>query len=426
MKTFYSGLFFIFAAYYTPLATAAVDCTNPCGPDDVLYCAGQGANPKLTAQQVYDQLVSKSGTSQDAFCTTCSTKPTSDTLSTLQKQFCTDYCNSPGSYYSYTNFTNAYKAMQGADSSFSIACSGSTDDKKKELANLLTTWAQETTNGTSYTNDTLYYRYESPALAGCKDAATCKTNYYIQADYTVVAYDTTNKKVYTGYYFNSGTINADGTVSGMKVTLTGAGPSTWSWADSMAMPSGYTAKKLTDINVPEGYWIGMGNVELTADSMMGFFGWYYNHLASPTQTSADLFSFIKDYLNDGQKSFEGAFWYWNYRVNGRDPNTNLSFPTIHKVMATSTAKACHDIAIPTYMVNGTCATDINGGNFPTRKTYYTYFLSTVLGLTDNPTCVDSNGAVVACNSSTVNINSEVCYYANSPYKLRDYCYPLAE
>ena len=417
---------------------ASVDCNAPCGPDEVLYCVGKTMKPAQSPTELWNS--SLYGTnSQDNFCETCSTEPLKHyddtlkkevyTVSPLQADYCKKFCQTEkGSYFSYDNFLKAYQAMQNSDSNFSIACTGTLENRKKELANLLATSSAETKGGVSNSNDGLYFRYENSWLLSSPDGQpcmdwNCQTNYYGDAKRTVVAVDKASGLVYTAYYWDNGTIGSDGKVSGNKVNLSNLIISvTWVDNDPGPDPDKYKLIPLSDPSVVlPGYWVGMGNIQLTGPSMMGFFGWYYNHIASPSQVTANLQSFIDTFLVDGQLGFQGGFWYWNYRIVARGD------PTLHHVL-NSTGQVCHDIAISTRMVNGGC------NNYDSsRKPYYNYFTQTVLGLTLSSICMDKNNNVVNCtgNPSLDYMNSMICYYSDDDpldrlNRLQNYCYNQPE
>ncbi len=409
LKLIWSG---VIAAVFSSLAAGAVDCRKPCGPEEVFSCVGQAKAPRLTAKEVYDDLIFSSTKSADGFCRSCSVGKANG----LQRDYCTKFCQTEqGTYFSYDHFMAAYAAVKAKEPDFfSISCSGTADERKQELASFLATAAQETTSGISYTSDGAYFRYEVDSLQTADgkpcENFDCKTAYYADASLMVVAGDASGN-TYTKYYIDNGTINGDGTVSGNKVMLDGPGAVTRAWAESAPPPAGYTWKKLTDAVQP-GYWVGMGALQLTGGSMMGFFGWYQNHLADPRQDSANLQNFIDRFLVDGQLGFEGAFWYWNYRING------TGYPTIHQVLASDGA-VCHEIAIVTRMVNGGC----NHSEY--RKRYFDYFLGgNVFATGSKATCVNTAGIMVNCTDSSAVLNSLFCTFGDDPrgQKLQDYCY----
>lgn len=408
----------LFATAYSGIAIS-INCDQPCGPEEVLYCIGQAQTLLLTPKQVYTMKLFDPKNA-DQFCAKCSKVPLPPegptyTTNPLQAQYCANFCQTAkGSYFSYENFLAAYADMQKNGSDFSIACNGTVEERKKELANLLATSAQETTSALSgYTTDGLYYRYENGALV-TKDPVTqqpkpcmdfnCVTPYAGLTAAIVVATNT-NDDIFTEYYWNAATIT-DGKVTGNRITLTGSGPMQWKWDQSAPPPQGYTLKTLRDAVQP-GYWVGMGNLQLTADTMMGFFGWYNNHIAKTAQKHANLQSFIQRYLVDGKLGFIGGFWYWNYRTNGS------GYPSIHQVV-TSGDPVCQDIALVTVMVNGGC------NDYNIRKEYYQYFGENVSGLKLKASCITTSGAPIDCNDTTkVDLNSMQC--AN-PARFQTYCY----
>lgn len=399
----------IFVAAYSGVAIS-IDCDKPCGPEEVLYCIGQDQPLLLTPKQVYTMKVSDPKYA-DGFCKRCSTVPDPNT-NPLQAQYCANFCQTEkGSYYSYENFLAAYAELRNNDSGFSIACNGTAEERKKELSNLLATSAQETTAAEGYKTDGLFYRYESGALVTptkdgpkpCMDF-DCVTQYIGNPERTVVA-TKGNYEIFTEYYWDNGTIT-EGKVSGNRVTLNGPGPAQWQWDESASPPPGYTLKKLSEV-VQSGYWVGMGNLQLTADTMMQFFGWYYNHIEKPSRQNANLQAFIQRYLVSGKLGFIGGFWYWNYRTNGRDR------PSIHQVVNLGDP-VCQDIALVTVMVNGGC------NDYGVRRDYYKYFGETVSRLKLKAACITKGGAPIDCNDmDKVYLNSMQCA---TPEEFQTYCF----
>jgi hypothetical protein len=414
-----------------PLAAAA-DCTNPCGPEEILSCVGQSKTPPQTAKEVYDTWIF--GTKNaDGFCNGTAQKAKKNSqgdwdITPLQEYYWTTFCSKEkGTYASYENFIGAYNKMKAKPKlkTFgTLACEGTAEDRKKEMANMFATMAQETTSAISYTNDGVYFRYENGALATCFDpigpcmSLDSKPSYYVNAGQHVIAVDVDNStRVFTEYYWDSGTIE-NGKVSGMKTILTGDGPITMVWDQGASPPLGYTLKKLNDEEVVKpGYWVGMGPKQLTSNSMMSFFGWYYNHMVDKPEKKANLQTFIERFLVDGELAMEGGFWFWMFRVSGS------TYPTIHKVLA-SKGDVCHDIAIVTRMVNGGCNNYqqeiVNGKLVKGRKDYYQYFLEKVFGMTLK--------AETAKYEDTL-LNSLQCKYLDeegkeqmNPNDLQKFCY----
>jgi hypothetical protein len=124
--------------------------------------------------------------------------------------------------------------------------------------------------------------------------------------------------------------------------------------------------------IDPGYWIGMGNLQLTGVSMVQFFGWYHQKISTGAPVAAANYqAFVTRYLTEGKLAWEGGLWYWNYRING------IGKPTLHSVLA-GPKPACHDIAITTKLVNGGC------NDTWARDQYYNYFKTTVFGLCPKP------------------------------------------
>ena len=173
----------------------------------------------------------------------------------------------------------------------------------------------------------------------------------------------------------------------------------------ICVASSNTVQQVATINDPSvldpGMWVGMGSMQLTGSSMYYFYGWYDNNIATGAPVLTDNYAtFVNNFLKQGQRSFEGGFWYWMYRTIGKYYDVNKMYPTIHQLMIDSTRTACHCIGAVTVMVNGGC------GDFETRKEYYNYFTSSdVLNL--NPAftqCVQQ----VVINGQKVTINGAQC------------------
>lgn len=414
------------------LLAAATDCHNPCGPLQILECAGKLNNRHQTAEEAYNSLIFGTNTA-DKFCRT---KHTEAVITPLQNLYFDGFCSqpSPGAknypYSSYNNFLAAYTEMQAKLPNFgSFACIGDKSLDNKEMANFFSTITQETTGQITKNNDGVYYRYENqslvkcymdwkydagrwlPVLASeyqCKDLDS-KTGYWGDARLNVIMVNRSTKAVYTKAYWNNANIS-DGKVTGNKVDLTQS-PIVWSWNDNTPVPDpGYEFVYLTDA-MNAGYIIGMGQIQLTGSSMMEFFGWYYNHLAPVSQNEADLNGFIQRFLVDGQLAMEGSFFYWMYRTNGSGR------PTLHQVLA-GTGTVCHDAAIASRVVNGGCndyqsSVDAQGALHPGRIGYYQYFLETVFGQTEQRVTYPYNGIL---------LDNFVCDYPSQPAALETYCY----
>lgn len=383
----------------------AVDCAsqNPQGPQAILECIA--SNHGQTAEEYWNNILFSSASALDKFCQTS----LSDNATQAQKEMYAVSCNfQKGSYFSYANFIAADQAMRlKFGNSYTFLRSNDYTINLKEFSNFLATLAQETTGmipGMKNQNDGLYFRYENGALGStsCYDYASnptdksgttgsnCaslglssyKTGYYPKSSYVVAVDSTTPNNVYTGYVFDG-----DGeymlTTSPVSIIFPGIPdiiaslPQYKDVATQLAAPlvvgswgttlNGFQWQYMNQ-TIDPGYWIGMGNLQLTSDSMTKFFGWYNQSFANtPVVSSANLQNFVKQYLQDGVLAWEGGLWYWMYRING------YQNPTLHDIIANSPKAACHDIAISTMMVNGGCNNYINEDGTG-RKAYYQFFL----------------------------------------------------
>ena len=375
----------------------ANDCDLPCGPVAVLSCAATGntsATDNAAAETFFNTMLYSTNT-MDGFCN--KDAPDADS-STLQNYYFNTFCsNQKGSFYSYGNFTGAVTEVSNAiaakGGTFDFACRGTRELRNKELMNFFATISQETTNAQpsdpdKYQTDGLYARYENGALLWCWDSFemqngawaavapkySCSdfgddgnyknlTQYYPRPDYYVQ--QDQGHQTYTKQFWSSASLDGQGNLSGNQMDLTQS-PNVSSWAEGRAPQTGYVYAQMNDAIKP-GYWVGSGPIQLTGDSMMGFFGWYYNTVSSPAQDAADLQQFVRDMLTDGQRAYEGALWYWLYRIAG----TNL--PAIHDVLYSS-PQVCHDIAIATRLVNGGCNDYPDANEVPMgRLAYYQYY-----------------------------------------------------
>ena len=343
----------------------------------------------------------------------------------------------PGDYFSYANFLAADQAISAKlGAAYTFMRVGAYNDKLQEFANFLATAALETTGNSggpnSYQNDGLYFRYENgalqnntdpdpkkipPAKGSCNDFPV-NPNYYTPLQNPVTGCNIGLANFKTGYYPLSTfvvAVKTGGTLvntalvmdhDGQYTTATNIisfngfpkmllkwpgelnNPPTPPFDGSYVAPDGYTWQYMNQIISP-GYWLGMGAIQLTGDTMAKFFGWYYQKIFADTPfAEADFPDFVQNFLTDGKLGWEGALWYWNFRINGYNK------PNLHSIL-TGPKPACHDIAITTYMINGGC------NNFDQRKEYYDYFKTTIFGLSNTPVDGPSGSGVSSytCNAA---------------------------
>lgn len=385
----------------------ATDCAslNPQGPQQILECIA--GNHNQTAEYYWGNVLFSSAYALDKFC---QTSLPSDATQAQKEMYAVGCSFQKGSYFSYASFIAADQNMRNKfGNNYAFLRSSDYTINLKEFANFLATLAQETTGmipGMKNQNDGLYFRYENGALgsSACYDysanptdkagaqGSNCanlslssyKTGYYPKSSYVVAVDSSTPSNVYTGYVFDG-----DGeymlTTSLVSImfpgipTITASLPQYKDVATKLLNPilvanwnndvlSGFQWQYMNQVIDP-GYWIGMGNLQLTGDSMTKFFGWYNQSFANtPVVSSANLQTFVQSYLQDGTLAWEGGLWYWMYRVNG------FGLPTLHSIIADSPKAACHDIAISTMMVNGGCNNYVNEDGTG-RKAYYQFFLA---------------------------------------------------
>lgn len=374
---------------------STVIATTPAGPKALIEV--MAAERGMTAEEFWNTELFDAQEELDGFC-----KFGSAAGSELQKYYFDTFCTKKSeNYFSYKKFIIAdEKIQERMGDKYTFLRETGTDKKARirNFCNFLATGAQETTSTEKdYTTDGYYYRYENGALGFCCSEAeltgdfawVCQPNPYPEDPiktppvgghcdpngtynytmytpgfaYKVALKKGTTREVWTEYAWGG----IDDSGGGNKVDLT-CSPTKVTWDNTPTAPDGYELALLNTVVDPY-LWAGMGAIQLTADSVMYFFGWYYNHMVAEKPESADLNAFIRKLVTDGNLSFIGALWYWNYRVIA---NTNP--PPIDKVLNYYEGKGaespCHDIAISTYLVNGGC----NHSKF--RKKYYEYFTNT--------------------------------------------------
>lgn len=424
---------------------AFADCasSNPKGPQAIIECIATEQN--MTAENYWNNILFSTG-SMDKFCQKTATE--NGLTTTAQQQMYNNACAyEKGSYFSYDKFIAADQEMATLAASkgydYSFMRSNSYETNLKEFANFLATLAQETTGllpgVTQNKNDGLYFRYENGALASCynvpanpgvtsqsftigtdctnKGLDTFITTYFPISTFTVAADSSTiaTAKTYSGYYFDNDAeyvlANSPITVAfpgGVPVIISSIYPTFstlatppvigWaSWKGPLEPLPVYTSWQFMNSMLEPGYWIGMGNLQLTGNSMMGFFGWYHQNALG--LDGSNLQTFVENYLKDGKLAWMGGLWYWNFRINGNN------LPTLHKVISQSSLPECHDIAIATYMVNGGCNNYLGTGAVPEEGGhlgYYSYFMDQLgLGLKAVPYTYDST------NSNSLNCDTRV-------------------
>jgi len=398
----YLRLFSVLPLLLATDVAMAFDCSDPNGPEEVIECYAASLNPPMTGEDFWDKkLFEKAEKVLDGFCqkSLATTTPSPNVLETaMYKLSCVQ--NTPWvNYFSYQNFIDADKELKvRLGDAYQFMRTNKLDVKQQELANFLATAAQETSgNGllpTKYQQDGLYFRYEvAGPLRRCwdpvanpdfnkstaktevptSDCATKTTTQFITDYYPfslyVVAVQNGTGLINTAYVTDNdcqyGLTTPTPTYSCWDATYDTKKPTilTYAPAGKYPPPTGYTWQFMNQI-IPSAYWLGMGNLQLTGDSMTKFFGWYYQQVASPKQTDADMKAFVETYLKDGKLAWEGGLWYWNFRNNDMDHPDR----TLHSILAGSTKLACHDIGITTVLVNGDQCNDNSG-----RTAYYNYY-----------------------------------------------------
>lgn len=446
MKSFTIGTVFVLLALS---GRVWADCVTdkPIGPRAVITCAAKEYLEKHPDAKgtVHDAATFWNNIlfSADVMDKSCSkTAPDPDTQKAQAEMF-KEVCNTQkGTYFSYDNFIAADEAIStkfNTKDTTGYAFMRSDDDYNlnlQELANFLATAAQETTGNApglnQYKTDGLYWRYETDFLLSVdptntppEDTGSCKTYPanpgYISPGGTAVTgcYLLGLKDFKTNYYPLSTFVVAIKTGTKLVNTAlvmamdmqynTAANTMTWKGPPGdpknptnfpipqgyYPAPEGYTWQFLNQVIDP-GYWVGMGAIQITGDSMPKFFGWHYQNIASGAPVpEADFPAFVKQFLTDGQLGWEGSLWYWNFRING------AGRPTLHKVLTNTDKPACHDIAITTAMTNGGC------NHFEYRAKYYDYFKNTAfVGLSEKPV----TAVYTDPDGNTHDVSSYTCDY----------------
>ncbi len=403
-------------------ATSCVD-NNPSGPQAVIECLASNAG--TSAENYWNTVLfnKTSSTSTNYLDNFCQLQLPVNSTTAQQEMYNKSCTSEAGSYFSYANFIAADQAiaLSNVSNSYTFMRIGDFAAKTREFANFLATLSQETTGGAPYTNTGLYFRYENTSLAadGCysypanpyytapgagrtvgsacstKGLAQYYTNYYPPSVFAIAESITDPTQIYTGYQFQTDIeynftqtpVVAYTPAGGYVPIIESAAFPNLSYISSPIvvgtsinwgttppsftyMSSGVQWQFLNQILQP-GYWIGIGNLQLTGGSMMEFFGWYQQNLASgaPVQME-NLQNFVELYLQNGQLAWEGGLWYWNFRVNG------INRPTLHSVLTSTNPQlaACHDIGITTWIVNGGC------NDSTQRVQYFQHFAGTLFHL----------------------------------------------
>ena len=364
---------------------STVIATSPAGPKALIEAMAEEQG--TDAETFWNTVLFNQAKYLDGFCRFGSAEG-----SALRQYYFNTFCTEESvNYFSYKEFIIADQIMEyHMKDKYTFLREAGTDKKApiRNFSNFLATGAQETTCAKEdYTTDGYYFRYEDGALGTCCSEAELTDNsswvcdlknvpggpcdpngtykytkYTPGTGYKVALKKGTTREVWTAYAWGAVSGN-----QGNKVDLTRS-PIYVSWDSNVTAPEGYELANLNTVVDPY-LWCGMGAIQLTADSVMNFFGWYYNNINIEKKESADLNAFIRTLVTDGKLSFIGALWYWNYRViDNRNP------PPIDKVLNYYEGKGadspCHDIAISTYLVNGGC------GDSDKRKKYYEYFTNT--------------------------------------------------
>ena len=376
--------------------------SNPSGPQEVIECYAASLTPAMTGEEFWNNRLFSTKV-LDGFCQ----KPLSDTTpspNALETEMYALSCKAETvNYFSYAKFLAADQELKTRlGEAYQFMRQGTKELKQQEFANFLATVALETSGVgaiggmTQYQQDGLYFRYEvrkplqicygPPANPGYTDksqrdvytAEQCyaKTSSQFITDYYpvstwVVAVVTTGRfkgEVNTTFvsdkdcqYFLT-QASASYKCNNTPTILGGQFPP----------PAGYSWQFMNDNKtIPSGYWLGMGNLQLTGDSMTKFFGWYHQNIVFPKEDNADMKAFVESYLQDGKLAWEGGLWYWNFR------NSDINEPTLTlHTMLTGPKLVCRDIGITTVLVNGA-----DQCNEATQRTqYYEYFKTQVFKL----------------------------------------------
>ncbi|MCX7116340.1 MAG: hypothetical protein NTW94_00200 [Legionellales bacterium] len=389
------------------LSTHIVNATNcasinPQGPAAIISCLATQSG-RASALDYWNNVLF-SHVVLDTYCFPNAQTPVYP-KNTAQTQIWNEACTMASSgYFSYDNFIAADAAMAAAAQAkgftYTFLRNGDYNINLSELANFLATVSQETTgNGIlpiKYQQDGLFFRWEngylgnicyvyppnpnyvapvsdvtnSESYCNAQPLSSFVTRYWPFSSFVVAVAngtgspDPTTGAMSTPYLYYSDQ-KQDLTKSPMEITF-GETPNILP-GGNLAPPAGYYWQFM-NVMIEPGYWVGLGNLQLTKESMTQFFGWYNQHLAAGAPVNTANFQlFVNDYLVNGQLAWEGGIWYWNYR------KAAWNGTTVH-IALTADKAACHDIGLATYMVNGGCNDDT------TRSDYYTYYKSNLFKL----------------------------------------------
>ena len=389
----------LFAAGSSAPADAGCAAQNLDGPRAILECMarelGFADGNALWTKKLFHT------TTLDGFCST-----TLNSLNVIESKLFSESCNyQKKSYFSYADFLTADEELRlKFGNSYQFMRTGSQSVKLQELANFLATASQETSgNGllaTKYEQDGLYFRYEvGGPLHRCWQPLA-NPNYISSASRTELSGDACNQKstaaFITDYYpFSTYVVAVENSTGLINTQLVSDNDCQYSLTTPIATfscwdnttqsskrptiiggaypaPTGYAWQFMNQVIEP-GYWLGMGNLQLTGVAMTQFFGWYYQNMATPKQAAASMQAFVNEFLKNGRLAWTGGLWYWNFRSNGMNGDGS-SKPTLHEIL-TNSKDACHDIGITTVLVNGTQCNDTGG-----RTAYYNYYKTNVFKL----------------------------------------------
>ncbi len=249
---------------------ATLDCSNPCGPEELLTCMAEDAG-KESAEAFWNTVLFDNSKLLDGFCRFGSSSGTE-----VQQDYFDTFCTEQSiNYFSYQNFIDADKEMKDAmGEEYKFLRDDSTDKQARirDFSNFLATGAQETTSAGAkvpYTNDGFYFRWENGALGKCCSEAElgesidwactnpsneCDKTTYKYTKYTpgigfkVAVKLDDDRQVWTHKSWNSVSANA-----GNEMDLT-ASPNVQSWNENIAPPDGYTIVNLNQVIEPY-YWV---------------------------------------------------------------------------------------------------------------------------------------------------------------------------
>lgn len=404
-------------------ATQGNSTSGPCSVEELLACVIVEDGSANTPDTFWSTVLFASN-GLDGRCTALNAGGPTLAAGMTAKAVAVDYCarssntQANANYFAFANFSAAASSAPFSDF---FACGTQTyAEKKRMLAIILATLAQETTGvksvpgvTTDYTQDGLFQRFEEGALGSADTTDSQKkltanldyeTLYYVQlrdqnAVYVATdaactfpnpACNTHSTAIWTNY--------AAGAGNQMQPGVTAKDPELFFWQPSASPPVGFSMTGMWLTWPQPAYCVGAGPIQLTGQALGEFYSFYQQNLATGAPVTKGNFSaFTKTYAQDGILGFKGGLWYLRNRV--RDSKSRPAYAS----MSDATKPICNSIAAITQVVNGGC------NNFTGRNAYYEYFKAKLQVGAEPASVVDASGNTLSPTTCAL------------PYPLIDYC-----